>query len=214
MRTRSKLVLGALAATVFMAFAVSSASAKRIELSNQTFRAIWTLLAFIGEEAGIRVSCPVTLEGSFHSKTLSKVVNALIGYVTKAFVRGENTACNNTGSATVLGTTLPWHLTYESFTGTLPTITGITVLLVGAAFRVHPNGAPECLAGTTSANPGQGIINAVSNVVQTLKADPTKKIPLGGSFICELAGNSSFEGTAEVFVLNSTTTRVTVRLVQ
>jgi hypothetical protein len=105
MRTRSKLLFAALTATVFLSFAVGSASARRFELSNQRFLAIWTSLEFTIEGLS-PVLCPVTLEGSYHSRTLSKVSGQLVGYITAANVNGP--LCTN-GSATVLRETLPWH---------------------------------------------------------------------------------------------------------
>src|SRR5580765_3632601 len=108
MRTRSKLLLAALATTAFMSIAVSSANARRFEISNQRFRAVWTFLEFTAN--GHVILCPVTLEGSFHSRTLSKVSGQLIGYVTNAFVPA--TECVTGGRARALTETLPWHMQY------------------------------------------------------------------------------------------------------
>jgi hypothetical protein len=222
MRTRSKLLLAAMTATAFMSFAVSGAQARRIFLSNTRYQAIWPLLTF-EIQGQATISCPVTLEGSFHSATLSKVSGQLIGYVTSAKVRGATLAdCNNTGQARVNSETLPWHMRYLSFRGTLPVITGITLQLIGANFNVDPAGElPNCNARTTAANPGVGIANVVNGaeagnrIARTLEADPTRTIPVGGSFICEIfASNSDFRGTAEVFLQGSTSTRILVRLVQ
>ena len=120
MGTRSKLLLAAFTATVFMSFAVGTASARRFELSNQRWLAIWTSLEFTVGSCE-PVLCPVTLEGSFHSRTLSKVSGQLVGHVTAAFVRNP---CTN-GTATMLSKRLPWHLRYDRFIGALPNITGI-----------------------------------------------------------------------------------------
>jgi hypothetical protein len=215
MRTRSKLLLAALMAAVFMSLAVSAASARRFELSNQRYLAIWPLLTF--EAPGTAtIRCPVTLEGSFHSRTLSKVSGQLIGYVTSAKVRGAvNSDCNNDGTARVNTETLPWHMRYLSFIGGLPNISGITIQLVGADFNVKPNNIflPNCRVRTTAREPGVGIAEiAAGGVARTLRADETRGITPTG--ICELGGATDFRGIAEVFLQASLTTRITIRLVQ
>jgi hypothetical protein len=208
MRTPSKLVLLALAKSMVFSLAVSSASARRIEVSNQNFLAIWTSLRFASGALG--VNCKVTLEGSFHSRTLSKVSGQLIGYVTEAEVAGE--MCTG-GSATVLRENLPWHVRYSSFTGTLPNITGIRIQLIGARFAVELG--IECLATTTAAAPAFGLITIASGVAREIRAEGT--IPcierLGGSV------NGTFSGTGEVFLQTPLgrgliSTRINVRLVQ
>lgn len=209
MRTRSKLLFAALVATTFLSFAVSSASARRIEASNQTFRAVWSGLEFIA--AGKLIRCPVTLEGSFNSKTISKVCGQLIGRISIARVAEARCA---SGTARALTETLPWHIQYLGFIGRLPTITGIREILIGARFQVRTPEGLVCLAGTTQEHPGAGIVELEGTVARTLRADETAEIPLGGSFICSFGGLSHFAGIAEVFVQGSTTTRITVRLVQ
>lgn len=209
MRFRSKLVLAAFAATAVMALAASSAGARRISTTAQGFRAVWASLEF--SAGGFVIRCPVTLEGSFHSRTISKVCGQLIGYISRAFVR--ETGCAG-GSGRALTETLPWHVQYLGFEGTLPNIESIRLILVGARFRVVNSNGTACLAGTTQAHPAGGIANIVSGSVNTLRADETMRIPLGGGFVCSFAGESTFAGTAEVFVQGSTTTRITVRLVQ
>jgi hypothetical protein len=214
MRCRARIWFGA-AVVACLAAAVSSATARRIEVSNQQFLQIWSQAVFEAEGFAT-MSCPLTLEGSFHSRTLSKVSGQLIGYVTRARVRGGATECNNTGTATVLTETLPWHLRYDSFRGTLPGITGIRVQMVGAAFKARPTGSVECLARTEAAHPGYGIAEITAEgVARTARADETATIPAGGNLLCEIfPTNGRFRGTAEVFVLGSTTTRISVRLVQ
>jgi hypothetical protein len=213
MGSRSKLLLAALTTTAVMSFAVSTASARRFEVSEQRFRAIWTLLNF--EVSGTAtIQCPVTLEGSFHSKILSKVSGQLIGYITRAFVRGDSTSCLNTGTARVNAETLPWHVQYLRFIGSLPAITEIEIQLVGADFNVDPASIflPNCRARTEQLHPAKGIILLTSGSANRLRANENARIPLPG--ICEFAEESNFSGTAEVFGLGSTTTRITVRLVQ
>jgi hypothetical protein len=64
-----------------------------------TIRAIWDPMEFIGP-LGESARCPLTLEGSFHARTIAKVAYALNGYITRAAV-GVPASC--TGSeATIL----------------------------------------------------------------------------------------------------------------
>ncbi len=213
MRNTTKLVFTGLAATILMSFAVGSASARRFEVSEQGFLARWTNLIF--EAAGNRISCPVTLEGSFHSRTLSKVSGQLIGFVTQAQVPIPPEERCQGGTATALTETLPWHILYNSFRGVLPRIETIRILLRGARFQIRTGGGITCLAGTEANHPAEAdIILGARGEVTGLRALPEFTIPLGGEFICGLGGNGAFEGTAEVFTLVTPQTRITVKLVQ
>jgi hypothetical protein len=139
----------ALAAAVMLACVVSSASARSLSISNQNIRVTWRSLEFDGTVVVIR--CPVTLEGSFHSRTIAKVERSLIGAITRANVAQD--ACANGRLIAFNGTepynggtapqTLPWHLTYESFGGTLPNISSIDILLSRFRFGFSAN---SCVA--------------------------------------------------------------------
>src|SRR5262245_55820756 len=108
MRCYRKLLLATFTAALLLA-AVTTASGTRIaSKAQQTFRATWRALRFINLSG--TVECAVTLEGSFHSKTYSKVAELLIGYVSRAFVN----ACTG-GSVIFLTTSLPWHIRYDGF---------------------------------------------------------------------------------------------------
>lgn len=212
MRHTTKLVFAALAATILMSFAVGSASARRIETSEQGFLIRWTNLVFVA--AGNRISCPVTLEGSFHSRTISKVCGQLIGYISTAQVPpGLEPPCIN-GRATALTETLPWHILYVSFAGRLPTISRIRIKLIGAAFQIHVPNSVTCLAVTTHTNPAVGDVNVNgSGEATTLTALPEFMIPLEEP--CRILNvTGGFEGTGEVFTLITPQRRITVRLVQ
>jgi hypothetical protein len=189
MHKRSKLLLVGLAAAMLLSMAVGNASARNLSLNEQSFRAVWTPLEFVA--GGNTVKCNVTLEGSFHYRTIVKRADALIGFITRAIAN----TCTG-GSATVLTATLPWHLPYEGFSGTLPNITDIRIKLVGASFNVFPTGAPRaCLARTTTANPARGIANVgAGGRVTNLQAEPGASIPLE-EFFCAFAGEGRFIGT-------------------
>ena len=205
MTHRSRLLLAGLMATLLLSAAVATASANRLSTSSQNFRAVWTPLTF----APGPVECNVTLEGSYHSATITKTVGALIGYVTRASV--DNRSCTG-GHATVLTETLPWHIRYRGYTGTLPNISGVVTGMVGSAFRVEINffGA-SCLVRTTAEHPAVGIINVgTGGVVTGLRADEGTHIPMTNG--CELFGEASFTGTARV-TTPGTSTSITVRLI-
>lgn len=210
MRNRTKLVLTALAATLLMATAVSSATANRLSISNKAFRINWTNLKLFGEEAasGVSLACPVTLEGSFHQFTITKNPRTLLGYVSRAAV--TTTACTG-GRATILTETLPWHVTYEGFTGTLPTITGIRVLLRNLAFQVEILGQ-LCLYGGAGENAEATINREAGGNVTTVT--PNRAVLLRfnrGSIFCPARGG--FENDGQVFLLGSNTTRIRITLI-
>lgn len=139
MRMSVRLTLVALAASFALAAAVGAASAGRLSTSNQFIRATWRSLEFVTGFGTIR--CPVTLEGSLHSRTIAKVARALIGAITEASVNqascsgaaANSRVITHNGVEDLLGVaapqTLPWHLTYESFAGTLPRIEKLNLLL-------------------------------------------------------------------------------------
>src|SRR5215217_2901314 len=142
MRTSVKLILSALAASLLLGAMVSSASARSLSLSNQNIRATWQSLEF---RSTVTVRCQVTLEGSFHTRTIVKSPRALIGAVTKAQV--NRAGCTGGTGSTFNGTeryngvtptnSLPWHITYEGFTGTLPTIGSVRILLSRFRFGIE-----------------------------------------------------------------------------
>jgi hypothetical protein len=67
-----------------MALAVTAATATRLA-SNGTggFISRWNPMIFQAG-GGVSVSCPVTIAGSFHSRTIAKVSGALAGYITES----------------------------------------------------------------------------------------------------------------------------------
>jgi hypothetical protein len=209
MRKRTKALVAGMAIASALAVLAGTTDARRIEVSRQWWRKIWSRLIIV--IAGHVIECPVTLEGSYHSRTISKVCGQLIGSVTKAFIRGS--ACTG-GSMRALTETLPWHVQYLGFIGRLPSIPGFRSIFIGWAFSVVNAEGIACLFGTTQANPAGAIENIEGGVARTSRMDESLSIPVGGEFLCAFAGEASFSGTAEVFVEGSTTTRITVRLVQ
>jgi hypothetical protein len=215
MRDLGRAVWATLLAATVLAVAVSAAGATRLEISNQAIRSVWREFELI--VAGRHIACPVTMEGSFHSRILSKVNGQLVGYITAA--QAEGPACTPEGHlyvlngrerllATVTNNTVPWHVQYDSFTGTLPNITGIKLRLVNVSLLVQIfAGEAGCLYSSTGVRPLIGTINlSVGRVISLTFNGP---IPLKEGLFCP---EGTISGTGDVTLLG-TTTAVTVRLV-
>jgi hypothetical protein len=207
MRTRSKLLFTSLGAALLLSMAVGSASARDLSVTNRNFRAVWRELR-LRSTGGVDIRCPVTLEGSFHSSTIHKTIHALGGHITRATIVSRT--CSG-GTVTASQESLPWHVTYEGFSGVLPTITLTFVSLIGMKFTITAAGV-TCVARTTTENPGRGrLIVGGGGATRELVADETVLIPLTG-FGCELAGEGFFGGAAAVTLLGNTTT-ISIRLI-
>ena len=206
MRNRITAATAACAAALLLALTVT-ASASRLSYSAREFRIMWASLSFSAAEGGVSITCPVTLEGSFLERTSTKVRNALAARITRATLG----ACQE-GSATILTASLPWEVTYQSFTGTLPNMTGVRYALIGAAFQVEPGLGVVCLARMTTESPGAGDARReAGGKITSLTTDSSLAIPTTGNFECPRSG--IFSGSGEVFVQGSSTTRVTLSLI-
>lgn len=148
MKTRSRLALAALAAVLVLGAAAGVASANRLSTSATSFTLTWREL-YVPNTLEEPARCPLTLSGSFHARTFTKVRELLVGYVNAA----QTSICTG-GEATVLTATLPWHLTYQSFAGTLPAITSVRYSLIGFSMNIHVILLGErCLIRTTAVEP-------------------------------------------------------------
>lgn len=201
MRTRSKLLLTVVGALVALSMSVSGASANSLRISDQDFLAEWESLTF-GES--IQIACPVTIKGSFHRETIAKSLGALLGYVTEAIVaERECESSAGSGEATVLQDSLPWHITYGGFIGTLPALEGVNLNLHDTAFEIFnlPFGISCLYQSGGSSEPetaARGIVNVESGGVATnLVAETGAEIPLNsGGFLCP--GTGHFDGPASI----------------
>ena len=211
MLKRTKLTLAVLTATLIIGFAVSSASATHLRVSSQNFRFTWTVLRFrfFGGIINPTIECPLTLEGSFHSATINKVENALIGYITRATF--ASAACTG-GHVTILQEQLPWHLTYNGFTGSLPRPTGMKLLLHTTAFILETLGV-LCLYRENGTERAKGTINLnASGQATSISPDTSIRMPKfsgGGSCPSE----SGFEGNANEPTVLGSTTKITITLI-
>ncbi|MFL5817572.1 MAG: hypothetical protein ACJ76L_08220 [Conexibacter sp.] len=146
---RCKLLLAMLGASALLCAASGTASARNFSASSQTFSVTWARFEITG--AFGTYSCPVTIEGSFHTRTIAKNVGGLIGYVTRASVGLCSTGLFETR---VLTETLPWHVRYRSFTGLLPNIGSISTSIIGFALQVKETPfAIRCLGASSAAEP-------------------------------------------------------------
>jgi hypothetical protein len=197
-----KLILAAVGATVLLSALVSTASARTLSTSSQTLRSTFRRVRF--ELPFGDTICEVTLEGSLHSRTIAKSGGSLIGYITRA----DLGPCSS-GAATILRETLPWHVRYKSFAGTLPNITSMRIDVINSSFRVREPFGVTCLARSTATEPAIGTFNREIGGALTSSE-------IGGS-IRTGSECGSFPGTfssdpGTVTVLNSAT-RITVTLI-
>jgi hypothetical protein len=211
------LVIG-LTAALMLALAVGAASARNISVSNQNIRVVWSPLTFNGEGL-LETRCNVTLEGSFHYRTIIKRERALIGLITRAGLtrpcpRGiawiyNGTERNERLGNTTLPTSLPWHITYEGFTGTLPNITGIRILLDRARFLLEAGFLCNYTTGPTNGGNAAGTaLVGADGAITGLRTDETRRISSPDPFCPE----GRFIGTGRVTLLGTENT-VFVRLI-
>jgi len=199
MRTYSKLILAALAATAILALAVGSASAGRLRLSERNFELIWdnalpgkANYEFLDLFNGINIQCRLTMLGRWVETTIAKRPGIRQGTIN----HNEMSECEG-GSVTIKNETLPWNIQYRSFSGTLPRITRISIELIGARYHIREPSGIECELGTEASHPAVGIFeNGLESTgePENITADRNARIPLRGSFPCALAGEGEFGG--------------------
>lgn len=218
MRTHVKLVLVACVGAVTLGLGVSGSSANRLEFNAQTFRLVWSQLRVVVAEGIAEVRCPVTLEGSFHSRTLAKVSRALVGSITRVAIGQPANVCEG-GAGTVLAATLPWHLQYQAFEGTLPRITGVKFRFIGVAWRISITELGiSCLYRSEAGQPAaatfklfRGLFGEWGPTITSVRADESLSLVPSGEFFCEDA-EVRFEGSGTVTQLGSTNS-LTLRLI-
>jgi hypothetical protein len=205
MRKHSKICLALMSAMVLFGALAGSASARNLSISNQNIRATWSALNFIG--SGRTITCPVTLEGSLHARTIAKVANTLIGYITRAIV-GEGGCVN--GTARVRGETLPWHVRYVSFAGTLPNITGISVDVQRPGFDVTGEFFGIRVTCSYRTSNVRGVFSReVGGALTNVRVEGRGLVTDNG-FPC---GEGELSGTSTTLTLLGAVTRLTVTLI-
>lgn len=198
MRTCRKRALTASVVALVLFALTGTSGANTLQLTETTFRTAYRSLEFTA--AGSTVRCPVTLEGSFHSASISKTGGALLGHVTRV-----STGTCTGGTVTALTGTLPWHVQYSSFAGTLPNITSVRLQAIGASFQVHPTGLLTCLARSEASHAVTlGYERTTQGEITGVRAGGT--IPLTGEGgLCAAGGEASLGGTGTTTVLGETT---------
>jgi hypothetical protein len=197
MRT-GKLLLATVTAVAALCALVGIASANRLRTSSTTARATFPRAEFSGGFG--TTGCSLTLEGTLHSASITKTAGLLIGYITRASIG----PCPS-GSASILTATLPWHLRYESFTGTLPNITSVRMTLIGMAFSLRETFGISCLTASTATEPATGTFNSSSGVLSS--------VTLGGSIATTCGARGTLGGTSSSLTVAASTTRITVTLI-
>jgi hypothetical protein len=187
-----KLVLAAVGASVLLGSLVSaSASGRSFSVDNQNLRAAFREVIF-REGGSASTKCQLTLEGSLHARTIAKVLGSLIGYITRATLG----PCV-TGTATILTATLPWHVKYSGFQGTLPEITSVIVHTIGAGFQARLSNGITCLARTETNEPGIGRLHFDAQPSHHVRMGiegriRTTCLGISGTLSTEAAPNSSY----------------------
>jgi hypothetical protein len=192
----SKLLLAVAGATVLLGALVATASAGRLEHSSTDSRATWTHMIFRG---GIgNFDCEVRLEGRLHTRSTTKTINSLIGYITA----GTVIRCAAFG-VTVNQASLPWHRRFGGFTGTLPNIIGVSETVTGAEWNIRePTFGITCTI--SRANSSTILSYAVSG--GTVASASVSGSSRCGSFEATLAGTTTN-------VENRAGARVTITLI-
>ncbi|MFL5818092.1 MAG: hypothetical protein ACJ76L_10890 [Conexibacter sp.] len=207
MLRHSKIWLALMGATVALGALVGTASARNLSISNQNIRATWAALEFSNPSSGLLIRCPLTLEGSLHSRTIAKVAGSLIGYITRAAF--AEASCTGT-TWRVLAESLPWHETYQGFAGTLPNILLIQTTLVRPGFEITLSFAGSritCRYRTSNVNL---IYNREAGGALTSVSVEGRELVGEGGFGCE---RGNLAGTSTTLTLLGTATRLTVTLI-
>jgi hypothetical protein len=210
MNTHIKLLLAASVVALALGVAVGIASANRMAINLEparpaTFRAVWADFIFAGAQTSSVFTCALTLEGSFHSKTISKVSESLIGYVTSAMMGN----CN----ARVLSETLPWHVRYRAFFGALPNIEAVVLRVIGFTLSAPSGIFGSCLYASTAASPLQGTMRMSRGTAEAIQIAEEHSIPLSvENLACPSAVD--MEGTTSSLTLLGTTEKIRLLLVQ
>ncbi len=190
MSVRRRSVLALLSAAALCG-AAATAPARNLSVSTRPFRVVWTPLTAglraNESEAEVLISCNVTMEGSLHSSTIAKVAGSLIGYISGATIDARS--CRESlglgGSFSLLAGTLPWHVRYTSFEGTLPLVTGVRVSFAGMGLGISAFGI-NCLARSSTERPARWILGLESGGVSTgLSAEAGGTLPPPTGLGCE-----------------------------
>lgn len=181
-----------LAAALLLAALAAKADATALRFSNSGIRATIDPLTIVtgpGGEMGT-AGCPVTIEGTLHGTVIGKRAESLIGYVTRAlldqreciYMDGAEHAWLLNGrefnqEGRPVANTLPWHIRYETFTGTLPLINVLRMRLIGFSVEMTIL-IRRCLYRSTPARPARfELIRSAGGELNEIEWDVTAPIP-------------------------------------
>lgn len=136
MRKRYGFLVAAVTTTLTFAVVTGCAFAGRALQARPA--GVITSTAPLNFTAGGRVfTSLVTLRGSIHTAQITKTRGSLIGYITDC----RTTLGGSEGIANIIearcNLTVPWHIQYESFSGTLPRIASLTLTIVRLGIGVR-----------------------------------------------------------------------------
>jgi hypothetical protein len=191
-----KFVVAALAASALLALIAGTASARTgLRAEPSTSVLFIRNLELTGGFGTVR--CNITQSVTLHS-SVAKSRGALAG---QSNVAVSTNGCAN-GNAGILvsgrrvtGLQGPYHVQYQSFEGTLPSITSIRIAVVGVSFWItEPTFGVTCLTAepqsivgtTTGGNPATGISVAAAGIA------------LEGGFGCGFS-TGSMSGSGSIF---------------
>jgi hypothetical protein len=190
--------------TLIMTLGVTSATAGRLSTSHQNIRVTFNNVEFSAEGLSTD-TCHVTLEGSLHTRTISKTLGVLVGYVTHV----QTESCSV--GTTILTASLPWHTTFNGFEGNLPTIFAIRIRVRRVSIALGSFGF-ICLAeGETEA---RGSRNTSTGAVTAVDI-PSQNVALrsGGGFGCPAETGWLRTATPGTPTVLGTNTSITVTLI-
>jgi len=196
----------ATAALALLAALAATSSARSFSSTSNTLRATWTRLEFTNELGFGTVSCPITLEGSFHSRTIAKTAE-LIGAITRVDIRRPCTG----GEATARTETLPWHFTYFGFIGNLPNITSIIFLISRLHYNISLPGVCDGEYGTATDNTRYTATREAGGALTALEPS-TDRLTLVRTLSGICPSRMGKRGSANITALNSAS-RITVTLI-
>lgn len=197
-----KLLFAIATAALLLGGLISAAAARNLRFSAPRKREMFRTVEFTGPFGTTR--CDMTLEGRFHETTIAKVLETLMGLITR--VDTARTCVQ--GGATVLAESLPWHLRYGGFFGTLPSMMSIIRLTIGFSLRATEPLGFTCLVRSTAAEPVVETFQIGAGGVVT-SAELSGEIRVGG----ECGGARGRITGRSTTVTNETGGRITVTLI-
>jgi len=185
-----KVILTIFAAALALTLSASVAGARTGIAVTPT--ATTLTLVNVTLDAGFDVAeCNVTMRATLHARTI-KSVGSLAGFADIAVSTGACTEGNAgilRGGARVTGPQGPYHVTYTSFSGTLPNISSVRLTVQDVTFWIGTTGT-ECL--TNGAVDIHG--DTFPGTTVTGMRVSAQSIPLTGGFLCGLT-SGALEGS-------------------